>query len=278
VAEPSNVFISWSRPRGKAAAAALHEWLPSVLQAVKPWMSDKDIDKGTVWFDELAGALGSLKLGIVCVTRESLSEPWLLYEAGVLSKALDRQTRVWTYLIGDLQKQDVPQPLGLFQATVADETDTFRLVESINEAMGDGRTISKEALKKQFEKWWPDLKAKLAAIPPPEGAPVARRSAEDMMAEVLELSREGAHINNKGIQHLIGLMQVVSTSVRNLTQHVDLLRTSQGDMGRLSDLAGATGRPSSILSQEWTEIDLAGIKERLDSLQVKLDSFKEEKK
>jgi hypothetical protein len=217
---------SWSKPRGKSAALALREWLPSVLQAVKPWMSDKDIDKGTVWLDELVSALGSLKLGIVCVTRESLSEPWLLYEAGVLSKALDRRTRVWTYLIGDLQKQDVPQPLGLFQATVADEADTFRLVESINEAMGD-RAISEEALRRQFEKWWSDLSDRLAAIPPAEEALAPRRSAEDMLAEVLELIREGAN-SNKGILLLTGLVKVMGSSVDQLAQQVNELRTREG--------------------------------------------------
>jgi hypothetical protein len=59
MSESSNIFISWSKPRGKAAALALREWLPLVLQAAKPWMSDKDIDKGTVWLDELTGRLAT---------------------------------------------------------------------------------------------------------------------------------------------------------------------------------------------------------------------------
>ena len=101
-----NIFISWSKERGKAAATALHEWLPMIIQAAKPWMSDKDIGKGTVWLDELTAALGTLKQGIICLTRESLSEPWLLYEAGVISKALDRKTRVWTYLLADLKPSE----------------------------------------------------------------------------------------------------------------------------------------------------------------------------
>ena len=46
MAKPANVFITWSKERSKAAALALRGWLPLVIQAVEPWMSDKDIGKG----------------------------------------------------------------------------------------------------------------------------------------------------------------------------------------------------------------------------------------
>jgi hypothetical protein len=42
-----DIFISWSKDRSKAIAAALNEWLPHVIQrSVKPWMSASDIDPG----------------------------------------------------------------------------------------------------------------------------------------------------------------------------------------------------------------------------------------
>jgi len=184
-----NIFISWSKERGKAAATALHEWLPMIIQAAKPWMSDKDIGKGTVWLDELTAALGTLKQGIICLTRESLSEPWLLYEAGVISKALDRKTRVWTYLLADLKPSDVSHPLGLFQHTVATRDDTFRLLESINNTMED-HGVPSSILRKQFEMLWPELDKKLSELPGPKVWRFPRtRSVEDMVAELLELAR-----------------------------------------------------------------------------------------
>ena len=41
MAQPPNVFITWSKERGKAAATALYEWLHMVIQAAKPWMSER---------------------------------------------------------------------------------------------------------------------------------------------------------------------------------------------------------------------------------------------
>ncbi len=41
------VFISWSGKRSRALAEAFRDWLPNDTQAIKPWMSDVDIDKGT---------------------------------------------------------------------------------------------------------------------------------------------------------------------------------------------------------------------------------------
>jgi hypothetical protein len=216
--QTNNIFISWSKERGKAAAIALREWLPLVVPAARPWMSDKDIDKGTVWLDELAGALGTLKQGIVCVTNESLSEPWLLYEAGVLSKALDRKTRVWTYLVGGLRPGDVPQPLGLFQATVAEKADTWKLIQSVNESMGDF-AASREVLKKQFDMWWPELNGKIDAIPagPPAAAPPRRM--EDMIAEVLAQSRETAKVTS-AVTAMSQELYLVGSAIEELSEAV----------------------------------------------------------
>ena len=66
-----DVLISWSKPRSRRIATLLHEFLPKVVPNLDPWMSDKDIDKGTEWFGELQSFLDDAKLCIVCVTAEN---------------------------------------------------------------------------------------------------------------------------------------------------------------------------------------------------------------
>jgi hypothetical protein len=60
-----DVLISWSGKRSKAAAEALRDWLPQVINAIKPWLSSADIDKGTQWRRKLASSLEECKAGII---------------------------------------------------------------------------------------------------------------------------------------------------------------------------------------------------------------------
>jgi hypothetical protein len=94
VSERHNVFISWSGKRSKSAAQSLYDWLPLVLQSVRPWMSEEDIQKGSRGLDEIGRALEGIKIGVICLAPENLTAPWILYEAGALSKTLDAKTRV----------------------------------------------------------------------------------------------------------------------------------------------------------------------------------------
>ena len=68
-----NIFLSWSGNRSRWIAETFREWLPLTVQASKPWMSVKDIDKGTRSLQEIAKALEGVKFGIAFLTPENLS-------------------------------------------------------------------------------------------------------------------------------------------------------------------------------------------------------------
>jgi TIR domain len=185
MADMGNVFISWSGQRSKLAAEAFREWLGTVLQNAKPWMSESDIEKGSRGLDEIARALEGMKVGIICLTPENLSAEWLLYEAGALSKTQDAKTRVCTYLLFGLEPTNLKPPLSLFQATKANKSDTRKLVGTINNHL-DAAPLAESTLNSTFEKWWPDLEKALATLPAPSVAPPPYPETKEMVAEILE--------------------------------------------------------------------------------------------
>ena len=90
------VFISWSGDRSKVIASALKHWLPDVFQGLQVWMSDHDIYAGSKWGMEIGAVLEESKIGIICLTPESLKSHWLAFEAGALSTAI-AQSRVMNH-------------------------------------------------------------------------------------------------------------------------------------------------------------------------------------
>jgi len=106
------IFISWSGPRSKAVAELLHFWIQCVLQTARPWISSQDIDRGSLWFSEIGDQLQDTNVGVICLTQENKERPWILFEAGALTKGLTK-SRVCPLLI-DLEKNDVRDPLGQF--------------------------------------------------------------------------------------------------------------------------------------------------------------------
>jgi hypothetical protein len=185
-----NVFISWSGDRSKAVALALHDWLPKVVQAARPWMSEVSIEKGTRGLVEVVRALEGINIGIVCLTPENLHHDWLLFESGALTKHLSDTPRLCTYLFGGIKSQDVAPPLGMFQWTLAEKADTKKLLTSVNSALGT--PVLEKNLDVLFEKMWPDLQASLDVIGPAANPVPNTRSVPDMVAELLDLARSEA--------------------------------------------------------------------------------------
>jgi hypothetical protein len=180
------VFISWSGDLGKSVAEVFRDWLPNVIQVIKPWMSSEDIRKGSHWSTELATKLSETKAGIFCVTPDNQDAPWLNYEAGALTRSIETDC-VSPFLIG-LKKSDLKGPLAQFQATDFNEKDTNLLIKTLNRALNN--SLAEPTLESSFSKWWPDFNTKLEKIistAPPKTS--SRREDRDILEEILSLSR-----------------------------------------------------------------------------------------
>jgi hypothetical protein len=183
------VFISWSGDRSKQVALALREWLPMVIQAIKPYMSDHDTDAGVRWLDTVSNELEEANFGIVCVTPDNVDSRWLNFEAGAISKAVEN-ARVVPLLYGFSSLADVPPPLGQFHAKTADELGIRKIVLSIN-ALIDS-PMGESQLDGIFKALWPELKLRLEAVPKNGKVDLTKpqRPDRELLEELLQLARK----------------------------------------------------------------------------------------
>lgn len=180
------LFISWSGPRSKALASALRDWLPLVIQSLRPWFSPDDIDKGAPWLAELNKQLQGHSAAIVCLTPENQGSAWLLFEAGAISKALE-SSRVCPVVL-DMEPTDVKGPLAQFQATRPTSDEIRHLLGTLNKHIES--PLIESHLDTLHEMMWPKLEQRLqlaAALPTAVSTP--HRQPMDLIAEVLERVR-----------------------------------------------------------------------------------------
>ena len=120
---------------------------------VDPWTSS-DIGRGSRWDPEIAAKLEESKVGIICLTKENLNAPWLLFEAGAISKTKD--VHVCTLLVG-ITSSEVEQPLGQFQHTSSSRAEVLELLKTISDAVkrGGEKPLSDDTLVETFESSWP---------------------------------------------------------------------------------------------------------------------------
>ena len=181
-----NVFLSWSGERSWAIAGALHNWLPYMVSGVKPFMSDRDIYAGAKWATELSSQLEQSNVAVLCLTPENLQSPWLMFEAGAVSKA-GRISKIIPvrFMLSD---SEISFPLAQFQSVDAGREGLRRLVQTINTSLPEPRPEHQQAVL--FEKFWGDLDIDLQKVR--ETAPsglIIRRSEKEMLIEMLELLR-----------------------------------------------------------------------------------------
>jgi len=192
----TKVFISWSGDLSRKLGEALREWLPASLQYVKPYFSPEDIQKGTKWNTEIAKELESSDVGVICLTLDNTEKPWILFEAGALSKSIDK-SRVCTLLF-NIEPADVKGPLTSFQSTRFIRDDFKRLISTVNNTAGDAK-LDAGVLDSVFDMWWPKLEEKVQGIlaSHDKNGDGERRSERDILEEILALARMNASRQNR---------------------------------------------------------------------------------
>lgn len=257
------VFLGWSGETSHKVALALNDWLPKVIQAVKPFVSSEDIAKGARWSLAIAKELQASSFGIICVTKENSDSAWINFEAGALSREIE--TSLVTPFLFDLREAEIEGPLKQFQVVINEESDILKLLMSINNKQGEGR-LEETNLKSTFEMWWRTLKEKLDAIQREPGKKPApqTRSTMEMVEELLELTRMqlreranhskvGADLEQARFVKQMAQFEQVSATLSALTRSVESLHvslTQRGQLATLSDLLGVA-EPTTLPAGTW---------------------------
>lgn len=214
----------------------MRQWLPNVIQAVEPFMSEY-IEKGKTWPENLDANLHESDVGLICLTRENLTEPWIQFEAGALYMQLAHE-RVCPYVL-DLPLSEIPWPLARFQATKAEKADTRKLLDAINKAL-DKNALNNERLTEAFEIWWPKLQEKiLEAEKLPEASKPARRDAGEILEELVSLVRSQS-------RQIEDLENDIAPMIQQLD--VTLIPRIVSTSGGATGLTGPSGPPGYIMT------------------------------
>lgn len=152
------VFISWSGPEALAVALELREFLPAVHQEVVPWVSDKDINAGSVWRDEIRQALSRAAYSVICVTNGSVRSPWVHYEAGAIQEGFRKP--VCPYLIGVTPEVLKGLPIEHLQWVAATREGTGKLLAAINQKAQ--RPLAQKVLDRAIAGQWKALQSVVA--------------------------------------------------------------------------------------------------------------------
>ena len=215
------VFISWSGETSRQIAEVLKWWLPSVIQAIKPYFSPDDITKGSRWSSEIALKLQECKIGLIVLTPKNLDAAWVMFEAGALSKSVETG-RVCPMLFG-VEPSDIKGPLVQFQATPFIKDEVKKTMRMMNQELGTaGLTV--DVLDSVFDMWWPKLEERIAKAMATEGAEgrLAVRSDRDMLEEILARVRAvpagdgGLRINSGAATDLVDTFNELTARVRGL--------------------------------------------------------------
>lgn len=148
--EKKKIFISCSGKLSTQLGGIIDKWLPSIFQTVETFFYG-EAEKGVRWLSEISKELEESDFGILCITKENLSSPWIFFEAGALSKKV---TKAHVYpILFDVKPTDLHPALGQFRSIPSfSKNEIEKLIKNLN--MATNNSVRPEHLEKSFSSQW----------------------------------------------------------------------------------------------------------------------------
>lgn len=225
------IFVSWSGSFSRSVAELLRDWIPNVIQEASVYVSSQDIAKGESWPENIRGNLSEIDLGVVVVTKSNFEAPWIMFEAGALSKSV--RSKMIPLLCGVDQVDLAKSPLRLFQGCKGESRDDMSaMLQSLNASAAT--PLSAERLEVAFDKWWPDFAGAYQQL---EQDPPAAKEGKKVDDQLL-LSALGALLED---------VQSIKSQLRNRPATVAPTLIPTGLGGASGLLWGGSGSTSESL-------------------------------
>lgn len=242
------VFISWSGERSREVAKILKRWIERNIQSADTWISTDDIGAGELWFQEIKNQLDESSVGIVCLTKENVGNPWILFEAGALAKGT-KENKVCTFLV-DLKPTDLQAPLSHFNATSLEKTTFKKLVKTISDGLE--KPLSDSVIDDIMESAWDKLKSDIDQIvaQTTTGPTPAKISIDDAFLELIRLATQNNHALAKQQNDIVELTATVRKIILASPEWPPLSRFLQDRDPTASTLARALRRGLAAETKE----------------------------
>ncbi|MDR0918748.1 MAG: toll/interleukin-1 receptor domain-containing protein [Oscillospiraceae bacterium] len=151
------IFISWSGETSNKIAEILKRFMEEFYNDVEIFLSSHSIEKGTRPISEISKELENCNYGLICLTKTNLDAPWILYEAGALSKFIET-SRIVPLLFG-VSEISPKNPLNNFQGVIhwEKEDEYKKSMKKLFYQIKD-KEMTDKTFDVIFEKFFPDFK------------------------------------------------------------------------------------------------------------------------
>jgi hypothetical protein len=251
--ERLKIFISWSGKKSKKAAKALQNWLPKVIQAAEPWMSD-DIPAGKDPLKEINSALEQARYGVVCLTAGNMTSGFIIHETIELRKNV---IDVCPYIIDlDIQRRYLLSPFNQLQAKMADLEGTEQLVLDINKALGSP-VIKVDTLRNAVRSNWKELEEEFERIRREKEIDL-EKIIQDFCETFMDVNRYRASLNfSSSVDVAIDLFVAKQYNRETILEHaLEAIKESRDLFDRRSILVGNV---RDFLKEHFTEDDIGNM-------------------
>lgn len=238
------IFLSWSGEASRDIALELKRWFETVFEDLRAWVSDTDIALGARSIPAIEESLDKSVGGILVLTVENQSSPWVNYEAGALSRQYQgREGRVIPLLVNATSMGELRSPLSNFQGQLLNQLGVERILRAIYGMLAKNEELAPARMRA----YWPELEGALEPLL--ERASRSRPSEPAISSEITELrdqlSRMERTVNDLANQQ----MEYIAAALPAAREEASRIREEAKRQGAaiISDMRSAADREAEVI-------------------------------